>query len=984
MALNKSLVALPIDRGLNTKIDPKQEEPGFMRKAENLVYETLKLLKKRNGYDSLQLELLDGTQIVNPKVSSKYKKELVVMNSDSFYSYSPSLAKFTKKGTIYPSEISSKIVIKNSSNQNNPSGLLVDRFEIYAWEDSSGGLRYSIMDTENKNFIVSEALLSASGFRPIVANISNSVYFIYGEGTDLKFKSLELAAPTVLSSATTAKSDLSATDPLIDAVGSTDSVFVTYNAAEVSLFKIDSNDNVSSTIVFSGDVASDALSIMLDSQLRVVVSWSDLTQLKYTIYASTLAGSILTPTVISALPDIVNVGIAQKSDMSGYVAFWEVEAASSSNHVVRTAQLTVAGVVSGTNDLMRSVGLAAKPFSWNDQSFVSVVHDSDLQPTCFIIDSNGKIVTKFNNQNASGIVTSGVLPRTSKLDENNFIIPNSIKGRSFSDNGTFYALFGVNSTTINFAPVNVFKNAFLADNLHICSGVLKMYDGNVVVEHGFHVYPEGLADGGTASTGGSMSDGNYAYVAVYRWTDNNGRDHQSAPTPIALEVVLSAGTNTQTQNVVVPTLRITEKQNVVIDLYRTEDSGTVFYKITDNLSPVFNDKTVDSVTIVDDISDADLISRELLYTTGNVIENISAPACNLITVFKNRLAVVGEDSNVVYYSKQGEEGKPVEFTDLITVQFDPIGGKISEIAAMDEKFIAFQTDATLYISGDGPTNTLQDNDFTKPEILASDIGCLDTNSVVLTPLGLMFKSRKGIWLLTKGLAFNYVGDKVELYNDLEITSAQVVGELNQIRFLTSNSIALVYNYNLDRWATFQNHAGISSVVIENDYYYLRLNAELYKENRTSFADNASPIKFKIETGWLYLTDVQGFQRVYHALLLGTYKSAHKLRIKIAYNFVEAFTDEVVVDVSDFIDSTPYGGYSPYGDPSTLPYGGNIDQNLYQMRIDLARQKCQAIKLLIEDAQDEVGEGLSLSSITFRVGLKDTEFQMPAANKYGAK
>jgi len=984
MALAKSIVALPIDQGLNTKIDPKQEEPGFMRKAENVVYETLKLLKKRNGYDSVGLQLLDGTSISDAKITTKYKKELVLLTNSALLAYSPSLQKFTNKGTLYPSKITSKTIIKNANSQTNLSGLLVNNFEIYAWEDSSGGLKYSILDIQNKNFVVSDALLSASGFRPIVSNISNSIYFVYGEGTDLKFKKLELAAPNVLSAATTAKSDLSATDPLIDAAGSASAVFVAYNAAEASIFKIDADDNVSSTIVFAGEVASDALNITLDEQSRVVVAWSNGTDITCTIYASTFAGSILVPTQVAAVADVVNIGIAQSPTMSSYTIFWEVSAAETYNHYIGKANLTVAGVVSGTSNLIRSVGISAKPFTWNSETFLPVVHDSALQPTYFIIDLNGKIVTKFNNQNASGVIASGVLPKVSAIDTNNFIIPNAIKSRVISNNDSFYSLLGVNSTTINFNPTTIYQNAFLADTLHICSGVLKMYDGNVVVEHGFHVFPEDIEAGATATTGGAISDGDYAYVAVYRWVDNNGKDYQSAPTQVALEVLLTGGTPTQTQEIVVPTLRITEKQNVVIDLYRTEDAGTNFYKVTSNLSPVFNDTTVDTITIEDTLSDAALISKELLYTTGGVIENIPAPASNLITVFKNRLAVVGEQANTVYFSKQVEEGKPVEFTDLIPVNFDPIGGEISQIASMDEKFVAFQVDATLYISGDGPTNALQDNDFTKPEILASDIGCLDVNSVVLTPLGLMFKSRKGIWLLTKGLAFNYLGDKVELYNNLTVTSAQVVGELNQIRFITNDSIALVYNYNLNRWATFQNHAGVSSVVIENDYYYLRKDGELYKENRTSFADNSSPIKFRIETGWLYLTDVQGFQRIYHALLLGTYKSQHKLRVKVAYNFVEAFTDEVVVDVADFIDSTPYGGYSPYGAPTTLPYGGNIDQNLYQMRIDLARQKCQAIKLVIEDAQDEVGEGLSLSSITFRVGIKDTEFNLPATNKYGAK
>jgi hypothetical protein len=246
----------------------------------------------------------------------------------------------------------------------------------------------------------------------------------------------------------------------------------------------------------------------------------------------------------------------------------------------------------------------------------------------------------------------------------------------------------------------------------------------------------------------------------------------------------------------------------------------------------------------------------------------------------------------------------------------------------------------------------------------------------------MFKSRKGIYLINKNLTATYVGNRVEAFNDRTITSAQIVGELNQVRFICSESLALVYNYNLDKWATFTNHGGKSSITIGNDYYYLREDGVLYKENRTSFSDAGSPIKMRIESGWLTLSEIQGYQRIYHAMLLGTYKSAHKLRVRIGYNFVESFVQEKIIDVTDFIDDTTYGEASPYGEPEDVGYGGGTDQNLYQIRVDMERQKCQAIKILIEDAQDEVGEGLSLSAITFKAGLKTGENKLPASNKVG--
>lgn len=1389
MALQKSLIPLPIDLGLNTKVDPKQEDLGYLRTAENVVYETLKLLRKRNGYDNLSLENLDGSNLENIKILSKYKKELVAMSIGSLNTLSTSTNKWVEKGVLYPSEIKTKVILRNSSDQTKSSGCYVESFEVYAWEDSRGGVRYSVLDSDNKSFVVSDTQLAASGVRPIVCNIQNTVYVFYGDSTNLKYKTFEISNPETLSSPTTVKTDLKS-NGIVDAVSVQNNIYLVYNSNtdELSLFKINVSGTATSSLAFTGETPSHALTIFADAQHRILFAWSNGTDLSYAVYPSNLISAILAPTaVITESENIVNVTIGQNDD-SEYTIFWEVEAEDNYNHMVRKASIELDGTVGSDEDLIRSVGLASKAFLFNNTLFLSVVHDSQLQPTNFVIDENAKFVTKYNNQNSSGLVEGGVLNKVYNTEDSKFLISSQTRGRSFSNDNAYYSLNGVSSTLLNFAPEKMFQNKFLADNLHICSGLLKMYDGKTVVEHGFNVFPENLKQispilvtptitvegqlgvsevqkivfspvprsgtfsltlgaettslmpwdattatiesalealtavtgatvtGGTATSiqitidspqqdfallsvsnntlrsyavtvtgatttqgvtavpevqrldfssvpdsgdytitigaesttalafnasnatikaaletftaittvtvtgnytdgivvtfdapvqnfgtmtvvdtlltgatpvtvfpsmttegiagvsevqtmtfsevptagtytidinaettasiaynasnatiktelealasittvtvtgsyaagisitfdnpvapiaqltvsslltgavgnasvatvteitkgvtqvsevqtlsfeavpisgsftmtigaettsainytmgateiqaalnaltvvvactvtgsfsagftitfadpvtgvslievtnntlssvviaAGEISDGNRAYVALYRWTDNTGKDHFSAPTLNALTVIFNGETETQSARIRVPTLRLTEKENVVIDLYRTEDAGTVFYKVTDDLDPIFNDKTVDYIDIDDITSDTDLIDNELLYTTGGVVENIAMPACSLIAVYQNRIAVVGEDENRVFYSKQVEEGKPVEPTDLITKYFDPVGGEISAISDMSGSFVAFQKDACHWISGQGPLNTLQQDDFTTPEIIASDIGCVDSDSVVLTPNGLMFKSRKGIYILTPGYKISYIGDKVELYNSSTITSANVVGELNQIRFTTSEEIALVYNYNLDRWATFTNHGALSSVVIENDYYYLREDGSIYKENRTSFSDASSPIKMKLQTGWLSFNQLQGFQRVYHALILGTYKSAHKLIVKTAYNFIEAFQDQVTADVSDFIDSTTYGASTPYGSQS--PYGGARNASLYQMRIDLEQQKCQSVKFQIEDAQDTIGEGLSLSSITLRVGGKAGAFAMSSDNKFGTE
>lgn len=981
MALQKQLVPFPEIQGLDTKVDIKQELPGFLRKAENLVYETLKLLKKRFGYDALPLSILGSTDLENAKKLTKYNTELVALTEDSLLSYADSRGKWVSKGTLYPAQTTSSSIFKSAGTQTSIDVIVVDNFRVAVWEDASAGVRYSVQDNESLSFLVSNGLIEAGAEMPVVANIANTVYVLYGNGANIKYKSFSILEPATLSAATTVASNRDTTDGLIDCRTEGTAIACAYNANNAGdnliIFKILEDGTPSSLIGVNGETASDALNVYVDPNSRIIVTYSDGTDFKVTIYAFNLNAAILPPTlvesaVVSACSSIING--------SSYRLYYEVAQVGTSNNYVKQADLTLGGTVSGVAVFVRSVGLAADVFSYNGTNFIPTVHESSLQATYFLFNASGILVTKWFNQTAGGS-NLRVLPSVSPTSASSFIVGSQFRNRIKGDGLSFFSTTGVGVGLINFQPTSCYSNAELANGLHICAGVLKYYDGATVTEHGFSIFPEVLTNPSNATTGGGLTDGSRGYKAVYRWTDNNGRDHRSAPTLQPLEITLTGGTSTQTSTVRVPTLRITDKESVVLELYRTEDAGTTYYKVTDDLAPVLNNKAVDYIDIVDTLADTALLSKEPLYTTGDVLENLPAPAAFQVCVYNGeRLAIVGEQANRVYFSKTITEEGPVEFTDVIYRDVDPIGGPITAIINTASKLIIFEEDATFFVAGEGPLNTGVDDTMSKSETVATDIGCVNPDSLALTPDGLLFKSRKGLWFLGGNLSMQYTGAPVEAYNGDTVTAASIVGDLNQVRFLLSDSRALVYNYNLNRWATFENHGGLSSVVIGNQYYYIREDGAIYKENRNKFADNSSPIKMRIETGWLSAGDLQGYQRIYHALILASFKSAHKLRVKVAYDFVDAYVDDCIVDPTLIMDTGTYGGDDFYG--ATSPYGG--DGSLYQIRVDFQRQKCQAIKLLIEDAQAEASEGLTISGITFRVGMKEGTNKVPASNQVGTE
>jgi hypothetical protein len=401
-------------------------------------------------------------------------------------------------------------------------------------------------------------------------------------------------------------------------------------------------------------------------------------------------------------------------------------------------------------------------------------------------------------------------------------------------------------------------------------------------------------------------------------------------------------------------------------------------------SPNFNDKTVDSVNVADDsVNDTDILSREILYTTGGVLENIAAPSSSVIESFKNRIFLAGlEDGNRIEFSKIRQEDGPVEFNDTLVINVNADGGPITGLKVLDDKLIIFKRNALFFISGDGPNNLGEQDTFIEPQKIASDVGCIDTDSITQTPIGLFFKAEKGIYLLNRSLQTQYIGAPVERFNNLTVTSGEVIPNNNQIRFTTETGECLVYDFLVNQWVTFTNHKGLSATVLNSDYYYLRPDGQLFKENRNSFTDNGSHIQLKFETGWISFSGLQGYKRIYNMLVLGNFKSKHRIKIQTAYDFKNAFIDEVIVNTEDFIDATAYGDYSPYGDPSTVPYG--TDGEEYQYKINFRKQKCQSIKIRLYDIQNtaELGEGLSLSNMSFQVGAKSGNFKTDQDKDYG--
>jgi hypothetical protein len=131
-----------------------------------------------------------------------------------------------------------------------------------------------------------------------------------------------------------------------------------------------------------------------------------------------------------------------------------------------------------------------------------------------------------------------------------------------------------------------------------------------------------------------------------------------------------------------------------------------------------------------------------------------------------------------------------------------------------------------------------------------------------------------------------------------------------------------------------------------------------KEVASVFRDRINNVyslySMRIKTAWLKLKGLQDFQRIYRMALLGKYKSAHTLTVKVAYDYDPN---------PSFIQTYTY-------DPSSTATGTERADQVFQPNFALQQQKCQAVQIeIIENSSGGSYESLEMTDLAFNVGMK---------------
>lgn len=554
----------------------------------------------------------------------------------------------------------------------------------------------------------------------------------------------------------------------------------------------------------------------------------------------------------------------------------------------------------------------------------------------------------------------------------------------------------------------------------VAGALPRLYDGTSYTEAGFTAAPEFTSSPGAqklyttdvpyvgapnqlpivanrpnamVTTGGSMAYGDYYYQTCFVRRDAYGnvlRSAMSNTIKVTLaDIALPGSVTAKPNSVQFPPVNYFNDTNVSVEYYRsTVATPSVLY---------FVGKVPCGKIYVDTAADSALAGQPNPYTFSGEYPNDPPPAVYDMAIGETRAYIIPADArNTIWCSKKYSPGRSVEWTtNLILSEGGTNSGEFTAIAVLDTYVIVFKADQIIYFSGDGPDNTGASGSFTAFQRMSSDVGCIDPGSLAIIPQGLLFRSRRGIELLTRGLQVQYIGFPIEpiAQSITTIASAVVMPNYQQVRFVPSaqGEPVLVYDYLANRWSTFSHMAAVSATNINGIYWWITADGQtVAQETPGQFSDNGAPIYLTIETPELALAGIQGWGRAYRMAVLGDAKSSHQLTIEFAYDHRPDYVDTVNYNVAMPDDMAAAQVAFPAGVTLTPDTGTNTAVTIVppggpeQFRLSrMPRQRMQSLRVKITDSSLNLlapgteastytlpfGESCAISNLTLEYGQK---------------
>lgn len=968
----------PFGFGLNQQTDKRARPAPALDIAKDVQVDEQGGLQTRLPYTVMSNNIAGGGTLTNCRRLFVSGDELCVLTKSALYSYDEQLAQWVLKATHLAAKIDESPVFISTGDQ-----VETDRAELsgriyYAWTDTSK-VYVAVVDKATGATWMSPSPVGGTGTRPRLVALTTVVLLFWHAGTDgapgnirvyvidpttanPTTLSTALAVPTVSGTPLAAASSGSYYDT-VKIPGSDSAIFVARRAVNTSyeIAKISNAGAVTASTKARTCTGPIAVSVDPTGATAQVLRANAVAMQGDRITVSSLADAA-TGQAIGTITGATCTQVAachrsvQDSGAYRCYVFWdEAESVTfSPSWLSRVNYVDTAGTIGTEAEFVYRLGIASRAFDYDGRVYVwgafggqsdftganPALFRAQLQNSFFLYRDDAFIVAKAAMGRAGGFrAATGHLPGVALVDgtttyafcgDERRIIP--LGGAEHSG----YADRGPRDFRFTFDSDQARRTVRLGRTVFIAAGELLQYDGTGLFELGFHVYPWTFGTFQVAA--GNLADGVYTHQASWRWENAVGEQERST-SATAGQVTISGGPNGATVTLFVP-LYQTHKTGTgrvpAVEMWRTQVNPVLdapFYLVTSkdpastsNPNRYLSNDTTASVlpTFNDEFADSTLTTKEQHPENEGVLESLAPPACSIIAATDTRIFIAGVagDPDRVWYSRQRAADQLPSFNDLLIADVPQPGGEITAIAVREGALIVWRETACYLLPGYGFTNTGDGQNFGPAQVISSDIGAVNMESVALTDQGHIFKSSKGWYILDRSFSLRYIGGAVVDYDAEEPLAVTVIEAQHQVRVLTANRM-LVLDTQSGQWFEWAVLDGLDAVMWKGAHVYLATNGP----SKQSTTYTGLTYGMDVETAWIKLDDLQGAAAVRKVQPIGEWRSAHALRVRIAYNYrVDAFGEPLYVDDKPWVATADDVG------------------DLLQVKHGPKRPRCQSIKV----------------------------------------
>lgn len=1000
--LQKQLIEFPFARGLNQKAAGQLIQAPELVRLVDAEFDELGALRLRKPFGETMTDTGLSSETVpvlaNCRRIYPCGNELVLFTKDTLYTWDAQVERWVSKGTHLAVKVAEESKFVTTSDQVQCDRAELNNTVVHVWTELAGSnefgiVYYAITDKTTGAVIQAPTAISGGITRPrVIATATRILIFSVTVTPALQVLSIDPAALVGGgSSATVLGSSFGSYYDVVKVAGSDTAIFVAKRNPNTSYeVGIITATTLAVTKLTKARTCTDAIAVSSAPDGTFQVIRGNGTDVQGDKLSAALADVITDQaigTVVGGAPGASFIAAAHRStqDSGAYrcYVFWSGgETDSSVVFQSRYNSVDTAGAIGTEATLVKRITIGSRAFEYDGHVYVcgffagfSEVNDTDvehigqLQNTYFLFRDDATMHAKIATSRAGGFQgIGGWLPGvalTSGTTTYSWCATERRRIAVGDSDGYAYAERAPRDVALTFDSNEARRVARLGQTLYVTGGEILQYDGEKIVELGFHVllWYYGLAELGS---GGIVTNGNYAVKPTYRSTNAKGERDRSASGVVG-EITIASQPAGITIGDPVP-LHVTHKTSVAVEFWRTKVNPIdedPFFLVTDpnpnqTTNPnrfLANDTTADDLSDVEDeYSDEEIAVLESNPENDGFLEVVAPPPATIILASDTRLFLAGiaNEPDLVIYSKQRNAGEVAGFNEALSFTVPPEGGAITGLAFMGETLIVFRETAVYAMPGFGLDNALGGTNFGPPRALALDVGAVSAEAIATTPAGLVFKSLKGWYLLPRGGLPTYIGDKVCDYDSETVHAVHVVETQHQVRILTSGRI-LIFDYTEDaaiKWGEWSVGDGLHACIWNGSYVYLTSTGPRIQETSAAGADYALDVEVLVR-----LNGIQGFARCYGIYALGEYRSTHTLRFRVGEYAEDTYWDDETWT------------------PSPTTVGGELEVVHHP-----SRQQTKALRVRLTSSAT-AGEKLKLSALAFEVGLKPGAFpHLPAAQR----